>query len=66
MGIDMIKCSKCNELIGPTTPCYKASRGFADKDGVFYEDESVIMHMECYHHYTYDPFNDIETKIKNS
>ena len=31
----MIKCPKCKELIGPSAPAYKASRGFVDKDGNF-------------------------------
>ena len=61
----MTICSKCNELIGPSAPVYKASRGFIDKDGCFYEDETVIFHIECYH-YTYNPFDVIEEKIRNS
>lgn len=62
----MIKCPKCKELIGPSAPCYKASRGFIDSDGIFYEDETIVLHMECYYHYTFDPFDEIESNIKNS
>jgi len=62
----MIKCSKCGELIGYSAPVYKASRGFLGEDGNFYEDESVVIHMDCYYNFTYDPFNAIEDKIKNS
>jgi hypothetical protein len=60
----MIKCEKCGELIGQSSPVYKASRGFLGEDGIFHEDESVIIHMDCYFSFTYDPFNAIETKIK--
>jgi hypothetical protein len=62
----MITCPKCKELIGPSAPVYKASRGFLDSDGIFHKDESVIVHIECYYHYTYDPFQHIEDIIKNS
>ncbi len=59
----MIKCPKCKELIGPSAPVYKASRGFVDKDGNFYEDESVIIHIDCYYEYTYNPFEAVERAI---
>ena len=59
----MTICDKCKELIGPSAPVYKASRGFVDKDGNFYEDESVMFHMECYH--SYDPFEAVEYKLIN-
>ena len=49
----MIKCKKCGELIGHSAPIYKASRGFLGEDGTFHEDESVIIHMDCY----YDPLS---------
>ena len=62
----MIKCSKCNELIGGSSPVYKASRGFLGEDGTFHEDESVVIHMDCYYSFTYDPFYAIEESIKNS
>ena len=62
----MIKCPKCKELIGPSAPCYKASRGFLDEDGIFHEDEAIIMHMECYYDFTYEPFSEIEKKIKDN
>jgi hypothetical protein len=32
-------CDKCKELIGPSAPIYKASRGFLSGDGGFFEDE---------------------------
>jgi len=60
----MTTCEKCKELIGPSAPVYKASRGFVDKDGSFFEDESIVFHMECYH--SYDPFEAIEHKLINS
>jgi hypothetical protein len=59
----MTICEKCKELIGPSAPVYKASRGFVSKDGSFYEDESVVFHMECYH--SYDPFEAVEHKLIN-
>ena len=62
----MIKCPKCNDIIGPSAPVYKASRGFVGADGTFHDDESVIVHIECYSHFTYDPFQDIEDIIRNS
>tara|TARA_R100000458_G_scaffold12744_1_gene10535 strand:- start:280 stop:468 length:189 start_codon:yes stop_codon:yes gene_type:complete len=62
----MIKCPKCKELIGPSAPVYKASRGFIGVDGVFYEDESVILHIECSYDYTINPFDVLEDKIRNS
>lgn len=62
----MTTCSKCKELIGPSAPVYKASRGFLDKDGIFHDDESVIIHMDCYYYHDYDPFYTIEDIIKNS
>ena len=61
----MIKCEKCKELITTSAPCYKASRGFLDNDGYFHEDASITMHMECYYHYTVEPFSEIE-RIKES
>ena len=60
----MTTCAKCNEIIGPSAPVYKASRGFVSKDGTFYEDEGIIFHMECHH--SYEPFEELEYRIKNS
>ena len=60
----MIKCPKCKELMGPSAPVYKASRGFIDADGNFLEDESVVMHIECCNSYTINPFDILETRIK--
>jgi len=62
----MIKCPKCKELIGPSAPIYKASRGFIDADGIFFEDESVVVHIECSYDYTVNPFDILETRIKES
>jgi hypothetical protein len=56
-------CDKCKELIGPSAPIYKASRGFLSGDGGFFEDETVVFHTECYH--SYDPFDHVEQKILN-
>ena len=44
----MIKCPKCKELIGPSAPVYKASRGFVDEKGNFYEDEGIVVHIDFY------------------
>jgi hypothetical protein len=57
-------CSKCKELIGPSAPIYKASRGFLSRDGGFFEDEAVVFHTECYH--SYNPFEHIEEKLFNN
>ena len=62
----MKKCSKCKEIIGPSAPAYKASRGFVGENGTFHNDEYVVVHIECYYHYTYDPFQQIEEIIKES
>ena len=62
----MVRCKKCGELIGHSAPIYKASRGFLGEDGTFHEDESVIIHMDCYYYHDYDPFYTIEDIIKNS
>lgn len=62
----MIKCPKCKEIIGPSAPVYKASRGFVDCDGFFYEDESVVLHIECSYSYSVNAFDILETRIKES
>ncbi len=62
----MIKCPRCKDLIGPSAPVYKAARGFIDKEGNFYEDESVVIHMDCYYEFIYDPFEAIEQNMKDS
>ena len=59
----MTKCAKCKELIGGTAPADKASRGFVGEDGVFLDDEAVVIHMECLSH-TFNPFQYIEEKIR--
>tara|TARA_R100000781_G_scaffold98784_1_gene62371 strand:+ start:255 stop:437 length:183 start_codon:yes stop_codon:yes gene_type:complete len=43
----MIKCPVCGELISPSAPVYRVSRGFLDADGIMYEDSEVIFHQEC-------------------
>ena len=62
----MTKCPVCKELMSQTSPSYKASIGFIDIDGVFHDDESVVVHIDCMYNYTYDPFTELEEKIKNS
>ena len=60
----MIKCPVCKELIGPSAPTYKCSRGFVDKSGYFLEDASVIFHQECYD--SIEPYGLLEEDLKNS
>jgi hypothetical protein len=60
----MTKCRKCKEIVGPSAPVYKASRGFVDENGNFHDDESVVFHIECY--YSFDPFGAIEESIKTN
>ena len=62
----MISCHKCKKLIGPSAPAYKASRGFVDEEGTFYEDEAIVVHIDCYHDYTFEPFHALEEIIKNN
>ena len=62
----MIKCTKCKQIIGPSAPVYKASRGFVDSDGFFHEDEAVVLHIECSYGYTTNAFDILETRIKES
>ena len=62
----MIKCGQCGEIIGLSAPVYKASRGFLGDDGTFHDDESVVIHMDCYYNHIYDPFYAIENIIKDS
>ena len=60
----MIKCPHCKELIGASSVSYKASRGFLDKDGVFHEDVSIIMHLECAE--VDVAYGELESLVKNS
>ena len=60
----MIKCPNCKKLIGPSSASYKASRGFLDEDGIFHEDISVIMHLECAE--INDVYGELESRLKNS
>ena len=62
----MIKCPVCQELISPNAPTYKCSRGFVDSDGSFFEDESIVVHIDCYHDYMFNPFGTLEEIIKNN
>ena len=62
----MTKCKKCSKIIGPSAPVYKASRGFVDSDGSFFEDESIVVHIDCYHDYTFNPFGTLEEIIRNN
>ena len=62
----MTKCAKCNEIIGPSAPVYKASRGFVDLDGNFLDDESIVVHIDCYHDYMFNPFGTLEEIIKEN
>lgn len=59
----MVTCFKCREIIGPSAPVYKASRGFVDKDGNFFEDVKVIVHIECAHDYIFNPFDALEEEL---
>jgi hypothetical protein len=61
----MTRCAKCKELIGGSSPSYKASRGFVGADGIFHDDEAIIVHIDCLGHYTFDPFAVLEDIIKN-
>ena len=60
----MIKCPVCDELIGPSAPVYKCSRGFVDLDGVFIDDSSIIFHKECSD--LKEPYGELEEDIKNN
>jgi hypothetical protein len=60
----MIKCPVCKELIGPSAPVYKVSRGFIDNEGIFYADVEVIYHQECSD--LIEPYTVLEEDLKNS
>ena len=60
----MIKCPVCKELISQSSSAYKASIGFVDKDGIFHDDEAVIVHIDCMFDYTFEPFSELEERIK--
>ncbi len=60
----MTKCKACKELISPSSVSYKASSGFLDTDGVFHEDEVVLIHVECRSNYLFSPFDKLEEMIK--
>lgn len=61
----MIKCPCCGELITPNCTVYRASTGFVDTEGLYYEDASVLVHQECYYDYLYNPFDKLEEDYKN-
>jgi hypothetical protein len=60
----MTKCPVCNELISQSSTSCKASIGFIDMDGVFHDDESIIIHIDCMYDYTFNPFVELEERIK--
>ena len=40
----MTKCPACSELITPNCTVFKASIGFIDLDGNFFEDKCIVIH----------------------
>ena len=60
----MIKCPVCKELIGPSAPVYKVSRGFIDNEGIFYADTEVIYHQECSD--SIEPYSTLEEDLQNN
>ena len=61
----MTKCPVCDNLIAPSSVSYKAASGFLDSDGVFHEQDYVIIHSECHYNYLYNPFEKLEENIKD-
>ena len=59
----MIKCKVCKELIGPSSPIYKISRGFI-QDEILIEDANLIIHLDCYGYTVGDIAQILEAKIK--
>jgi len=60
----MIKCPSCKELIGPSAPVYRVSRGFIDSEGMFYVDVEVIYHQECSD--SIEPYSVLEEDLINN
>ena len=60
----MVRCPSCKELISPSAPSYKCSRGFVDADGVFHDDATVVFHIDCSDFV--EPYVMIEKHIKES
>mgnify|MGYP003115371147 FL=1 len=60
----MIKCPVCGELISPSAPVYRVSRGFLDADGIMFEDADVIFHQECAD--LIEPYVILEEDVLNS
>ena len=61
----MIKCKVCKDLIGPSSPVYKVSRGFI-QDEVLIEDASLIIHKDCYSYNVGDIAEILEVSIKDN
>ena len=61
----MIKCRVCKDLIGPSSPIYKISRGFI-QDEILIEDASIIIHLDCYNYSVGDIAEVLEAAIKNT
>jgi hypothetical protein len=59
----MTKCPACDELITPNCTTYKASEGFVDMEGNFFEDKFVMIHQQCFYSYLYDPFAKLEEEM---
>jgi hypothetical protein len=62
----MKKCPVCQDLISPNAVSLKASCGFVDDNGDFYETEFIVFHKDCYHNYLFNPFEQLEIDITNS
>tara|TARA_R100001594_G_scaffold13276_5_gene28775 strand:+ start:5790 stop:5978 length:189 start_codon:yes stop_codon:yes gene_type:complete len=62
----MTKCPACSELITPNCTVFKASIGFIDLDGNFFEDKCIVIHRECNYDYLFNPIEKLENDIKNS
>ena len=62
----MMTCPACKELITPNSSTYKASSGFIDLEGNYFEDKNIIVHRDCCYEYLYNPFDELEEDLKNS
>ena len=61
----MKKCPACKELISHSALSYKVSAGFQNEDGSFHEDIELVVHQECSHDYTFNPFIILEKRLKD-
>ena len=41
-------CDKCGEDINKLEPCFKISYGFLNDDNSFYEDNYLLVHLDCF------------------